>query len=335
MTVSVVIVAYHSGRHLLRCLESLAPEHQGELEVIVVDNGGGEEIDEAEHLPFVEVIRAGSNLGYAGGSNLGVARASGDVLVFLNPDTVAAPGAVQELARVLRDESIGIAMARLRLLDRPELLNSSGNMLHVSGIAWMGEFGEPADALTDVREITYACGAAMALRAPLFRELGRFTEQLFIYHEDVELGWRARLRGLRIVVDPDADVYHEYEFSRNPTKHYYMERNRLVFVLTAYSGRLILVLSPVLVAAELALVALAAKEGWLRDKLAGWAWCVRQRRWLAGHRRETQRLRRIADRDAAEALTAVIDPGAVDVPLAARLANPLVARYWSLVRRAL
>jgi GT2 family glycosyltransferase len=332
---SVVIVAYRSGPHLGRCLDSLSPEHQGELEVIVVDNGGGEEIADARRRPFVQIVSPGENLGYAAGSNLGAKAAGGEVVVFLNPDTVAAPGAVAALARVLDDPSVGIAMARLRLLDRPELLNSSGNLLHVSGLAWMGGYGKPADTVTEVQDIPYACGAALAVRADVFTELGGFTEELFIYHEDVELGWSARLQGLSVVVVPRADVYHDYEFGRHGRKHYFMERNRLVFVLSGYPSRLLLVLAPVLLAAELAILALAAKEGWLRDKLAGWTWCARHAGWLLRHRRETQRLRRVPDRVLAGVLTPVIDPGAVDVPPAVRVLNPLVAAYWALAKRAL
>jgi GT2 family glycosyltransferase len=332
---SVVVVAYESGSRLLRCLDSLAPRHQGELEVIVVDNGGGTEIHEAARLPYVDVVSPGTNLGYAAGSNLGARTASGDVLVFLNPDAVAAPDAIRRLAGVLADDSIGIAMARLRLLDRPQLLNSSGNVVHLSGIAWLGDYGKPADSLTETREVTYACGAALAIRSDLFVELGRYTDELFMYHEDVELGWRARMRGLRVVLDPEADVYHEYEFGRNAQKNYFLERNRLVFVLSSYSGRLMLVLAPVLLAAELSIVVLAAKEGWLRDKLAGWAWCARHRRWLLHHREETQRLRRLPDRALAGLLSPVIDPAMVGVPLTVRLANPLLAAYWALARRAL
>src|SRR2546423_13750241 len=100
----------------------------------------------------------------------------------------------------------------------------------------------------------------MAMRAETFRELGGFTEELFMYLEDTELGWRARLRGLRVVVAPGADVYHDYEFGRNPTKIALLERNREIFVLTAYSLRLILLLAPVLAATELAMLAVAARE---------------------------------------------------------------------------
>ncbi len=82
--------------------------------------------------PFgVRLIEPRRNLGFAGGCNRGASEATGDVVVFLNPDTVVDPGALSRLAETLEDRSIGIAMARLRLLARPELLNSGGTVLHI------------------------------------------------------------------------------------------------------------------------------------------------------------------------------------------------------------
>jgi GT2 family glycosyltransferase len=327
-SLSVVIVAYRSGAALERCLRSLPLD----VEVLVVDNGGtdGAFVHEPVHL-----LEPGQNLGFAAGCNLGAAEASGDVLVFLNPDTVVAPGALAALGATLEERDVGIAMARLRLLDRPELLNSGGNVLHITGLAWAGGYGEPAEGLTTAREVAFPSGAAMAIRAELFRELGGFTEELFMYMEDLELGWRARLQGLRVVVEPQADVYHDYEYARHEGKSYLLERNRLVFVLSAFSLRLLLLLSPLLASTELAMLLVAARGGWLRAKLAGWGWCARNSRWLLHHRRQTQSLRRVRDRELAGFLTARLDPGMLELPPFVRFANPLVEAYWALARRAL
>jgi GT2 family glycosyltransferase len=333
---SVVIVAYQSGPALTRCLHSIEPDIDGQAEVIVVDNGdGGPEVGEAERMNFVRVISAGKNLGFAAGCNLGARHAVGTSLIFLNPDTVIAPGALERLVATLEDPTIGIAMARLRLLDRPELLNSSGSEVHVSGISWAGGYGEPADSVAELREVPAPSGAAMAIRADTFRVLGGFTDALFMYQEDLMLGWKARLAGLRVVIEPGADVYHDYEYGRNVAKHYLLERNRLVFVLSSYSARLLLLLSPVLLSTELAMTTLAAREGWFRDKLRGWAWCARNARWLAHERRETQRLRRVSDRELAPLLSATLTPAMISVPAAAKAANRLVEAYWRLARRAL
>jgi GT2 family glycosyltransferase len=175
----------------------------------------------------------------------------------------------------------------------------------------------------------------MAIRAETFRKLGGFAEELFMYLEDLELGWRVRLAGLSVVVDPGADVYHEYEYGRNPRKSYLLERNRLVFVLSAYSARLLVLLAPLLAVTELGMLALALKEGWFRDKLRGWGWLIRHGGTVRRRRRSTQELRRVRDRDLARYLTATFSPGMVPVPGLLRAANPVVRGYWRLVRRAL
>lgn len=300
--------------------------------MIVVDNGG---TDPVAVEGFGRLVEPGQNLGFAGGCNRGADEASGDVVVFLNPDTVVEPGALSALERTLEDRSIGIAMARLRLLDRPELLNSGGTVVHVSGLAWAGRYGEPAEEVRELEDVAAPSGAALAIRRDLFRELGGFTEELFMYLEDTELGWRAHLHGLRVVVDPGADVYHDYEFGRHSRKLALLERNREIFVLTAYSLRLLLLLSPVLAATELGMLVVAAKQRWLGGKLDGWWWLARNSAWLGRHRAETQRLRRVPDRELAQFLTPVLDPAMLDVPRGVGGINRLMAVYWRLVQKAL
>jgi GT2 family glycosyltransferase len=301
--------------------------------LVVVDNAGADRA--VAELFGVRLIEPGRNLGFAGGCNRGASEATGDVLVFVNPDTVVDPGALSRLAGTLEDRAIGIAMARLRLLDRPELLNSGGTVLHISGLAWAGRYGEPAETLSELEDVAAPSGAAMAIRRDLFDELGGFTEELFMYMEDTELGWRAHLHGLRVVVDPGADVYHQYEFGRHPAKIALLERNREILVLTAYSLRLLLLLAPVLGATELAMLAVAWKQRWLGGKLGGWWWCLENAGWLVRHRRETQRLRKLRDRDLAHLLSSALDPRMVALPRLISAANRVLGLYWALAQKAL
>jgi GT2 family glycosyltransferase len=332
-SLSVVVVAYHSGPALTRCLDTLKHDVP-EANVIVVDNGGAQDDIDAE-WERLHVVAPEENLGFAAGANRGAAETDDDVIVFLNPDTVVAPGALRRLAARLEDPAVGIAMARLQLLDRPGLLNSGGTVVHVSGLAWAGRFGEPADGIKAVEDVPAASGAALAIRRKTFDALGRFTPELFMYQEDVELSWRAHLNGLRVVVDPAADVLHEYDFGRHTTKIALLERNRQIFVLTAYSMRLLLLLAPMLALGELAMLVLAARRGWFRGKLGGWWWVIRHPRWLVRHRRETQRLRRVRDRELARFLTPTLDPKVASVPRGIGFLNRLLGPYWSVVRRAL
>jgi GT2 family glycosyltransferase len=253
-----------------------------------------------------------------------------DVVVFLNPDTVVRPGAVRALADAA---DVGIAHARILLADRPDVVNTSGNVLHVSGLAGPGGYGEPASAHADQRDIAYASGAAFAIPRRLFLEIGGFTEELFLYQEDLELSWRVWQRGRRVVVEPRADVLHDYVLERNDRrKEYFLERNRLVFVLSAYSGRLLALLAPVLLAVELGIVLVAWRNGWLREKARGWVWLVRNAGWLREHRRRLQDERRVPDEELARLLSPRFELAMVAHPPGTGLLNAGVAAWWRAVR---
>ncbi|HZR95203.1 MAG TPA: glycosyltransferase family 2 protein [Gaiellaceae bacterium] len=320
MTVTAIVVAYDDGDVLQRCVDALRADG---VDVVVVNNGGPVDVTGAR------VVEAGRNLGFGGGCNLGAASTDAGVLVFVNPDAVVRPGAVAALARRLEDTEIGVAQARLRLLDEPELLNSAGNVVHLSGLAWPGGYRDHADSVDAVRDVAYASGAAFAIRAETFDRVGGFTEELFLYQEDLELSWRARLAGLRVVVEPEADVLHDYVLERGDRrKEYYLERNRLVFLLTAYSGRLLALLAPVILCIEAGIVVLAARDGWWREKARGWLWLARNVPWLVERRRRTQALRVVADRELARYLTPTLDPRMLELPRNVAVVNAVVAAWW-------
>lgn len=332
--ISVVVVAYDSGGALLRCLASIDHEEEGVLEVIIVNNGlWGDELKIAAQSRRVRLVSPGRNIGFAAGCNLGAAHARGETLVFLNPDTIAATGAIRRLAETLEDDSVAIAMARLRLLYEPELLNSSGTVVHISGLGWAGGFAEDAESAGQPTDVAAPSGAAMAIRASAFRRLGGFRPEFFMYHEDQELGWRVQMIGKRVVMNPNADVYHDYEFDRHPRKRYFLERNRLAFLSLTFSLRTLVVLAPVLLATELGMCALAARQGWLRDKLRGSLWCARNVRRLLRLRRENQALRTVRDRELVRVLTPVLAPAAMTLPAVVRLVNPMLAAYWRFALR--
>lgn len=334
--VSVVVPAFGVEPWLERAVASALASTGVETEVIVVDNGGtGGTTERLAAMERVTLVRPGSNLGFAGGCNAGLARAKGDVVFFLNQDAVLEPDALSHLAEVALEPGVGAASGSVRLADDPGRMNSWGNPMHFLGFSWSGGFGEPVRPDDVRREVTGASGTAMAVRRSLFEELGGFADDYFAYHEDLEFSIRCWLRGLTVAYVPDAVVTHRYEMSRNPSKFYLLERNRLFLVASLYERRTLALLFPALLATELGMLAVALQAGWLRQKLAGWRWLWRHRDKVRARRRLLQEERVMGDRQLAPHLTSHFDAGNLLMPEWARPLDAVVAAYWSLVRRVI
>lgn len=335
-TVTAVVLAWGSEPWLERSVEAVLASTGVTADVVLVDNGCADDgVARLEARDGVTVVRPGRNLGFAGGCNAGAAVASGDVLALVNGDAVVAPGALAALAGVASKPDVGIATASIRLADRPDHLNTAGNDIHFLGFSWSGHFGESASAHQHERDAFGASGATCALRRELWAALGGFDEAYFAYHEDAELSLRCWQQGFRNVFVPDAEAVHRYEFSRNQLKLYLVERNRLLFVLTLWQRRTLVLLAPVLLAVELATLLMAVGGGWGPQKVAGWGWIIRHRRWLRARRARLQQERVVSDRELAPRFATRLDPANYPLPNWLRPLDLLLARYWSVVRRFL
>lgn len=333
-SVSVVVVAYGPEDWLGRCVEAVLASEGVEVEVIVVDNGGtGDLVDAVATEPGVHVVRPGTNTGFARGTNLGAAAATGTYLALVNPDAIVEPGALAELVAVAGEPGVGIATACVRLAERPDLLNSAGNAIHFLGVSWAGSFEEPVAAHRTRRPATAASGAAMVLRRSWWEHLGGLCEPFFAYYEDADLSLRSWQQDRSVVYVPTAEVTHRYEFSRNPIKFRLLERNRLAMALSSFSTRHLLLTLPLLLALEVGIVLYAARQGWLRQKLASYRWIWRRRAWLRTRRAELAAVRVRDERDLAHLYSAHLDPGNIGLPDFVRPLDTVMAAYWRIVRR--
>ncbi|MBC6446843.1 glycosyltransferase family 2 protein [Actinokineospora xionganensis] len=332
--VSAIVLAWKSEPWLRRSVTALLGSEKVDLDVVLVDNGcTDDDVEVLAQLPGVTVVRPGRNLGYSGGNNAGVAVADGDYVALINGDAIVEPNTIARLVEELARPEVGIAAAGVRLAENPALLNSSGNLVHVLGISWVGGLGEP-ETRTAPTEVAGAMGAGLVTSREHWDRLGGFFEQYFAYHEDADLSIRTWRLGLKVVNVPDAVVVHRYEFSRNTEKFYLVERNRLIFVTTLWSARALLLLAPALLALELAMLALAVKEGWARDKVRGWVWLWRNRTVLRERRALVRGMQTVPDREWMRVLTPRLDTPLIQVPaVILRPLNAATTAYWKLVRR--
>lgn len=334
-TVDAVVLAYLAEPVLQTGVRALLASEKVRVRVILVDNGApAEDIDALERLPGVTVLRPGRNLGFSGGCNLGVAAGDGQYVALVNGDAVVQPNTLARLVEELRTRpEVGIAAAAVRLADDPERLNSSGNVVHVLGMSWVGGLGEPETRVAPT-EVAGAMGACLVLSRDHWQRLGGFFEPYFAYHEDAEISIRTWQYGLRVVNVPDALALHRYEFSRNPDKFYLVERNRLMFVLTLWGPRALVLLSPALLALEAAMTLLAARQGWVRQKARGWAWLWRHRSLVRDRRRLVRSQVVVPDRQWMAVLSDTLDTPLISLPRVVQAPlNAVMRVYWRLVSR--
>jgi GT2 family glycosyltransferase len=333
-TLSVLIVAWNSRVELTRTLPALLPELGDGDELIVVDNDSDDGTAEAvlELAPQAQVVRTGANLGFAAGCNAGAATARGDLLVILNPDAAPLPGFGEAIRRPWREGRGWAAWQALVADAGGTRINSAGNPIHFTGIVWAGQHGRPISEAPAAGEVVCLSGACLAIPLATWRAVGGFPGRFFLYHEDVDLSLRLRLRGDTLGIEPAAVVDHDYEFGAREHKWRWLERNRLAFLVRAYPTRLLILLAPALLATELALLFVAGSGGWGRQKLAANLEVLRWLPWLLRERRRIQRARAVGSAEFASWLTADLDS-----PFIAGAARSLPARlalrgYWGVVR---
>lgn len=221
--IAIVILSFNQREQTLRCLRHLLEleAREGPFDVLLWDNGSkdGTAAAVAKAFPTVTVHACPENLGVAGGRNAAARQAIADfepaLILFLDNDIVVQPGFVASLAAPLlapEGSRIGQTQAKLRLADRPELLNDGGGCRIQF---WLGRtrpvgFGEVDRGQYDSPAPCVACGGAMMVRSSLFRELGGFDERFSPFGpEDLDFSLRLQEEGWEAWYIPAAVGFHD------------------------------------------------------------------------------------------------------------------------------
>ncbi len=330
----------YASRYLVDCARSLSEQSFSDFDLFLVDNESSETSYNylRDVVPAAHILRCEHNAGFAGGNNTAlqvVIEKQYEYALLLNMDTVISKDCLEKLimAADAHDDAAAI-QARLMLWPDTKKINSLGNEMHFLGFGFCRAYQHSySPASIAFPEIAYPSGAGVLLRVSVLRAVGLFDEEMWMYNEDQDLGWRFWLAGYRCLLAPEAVVYHKYEFSRSIQKYYWMDRNRLIAILKNYHALTLLFILPALVMMEAGLALFSLQSGWWKEKLKVWQYFLSYKHWnyIMRERRRIQSTRRIREKKIAALISGRIWYQEID-DAKLRLINPVFDAYWKILR---
>lgn len=245
--VSVIVLNWNGRKYIRECLDSLLGSKypKNRLEIIVVDNASSDESREIieREYPEVTLIKNKENVGFCEGNNIGIKRATGDIIILLNNDTVVDENWICKILEEAKDTKVGVIGCKL--------LYPSGNIIQSLGCKekFLGYWkhigaGHSVEELSHEGEleVDYVPGAALAIKREVVEKIGLLDSRFYAYVEEVDWCYRAKKAGYKVVVS-DAVVYH-YEsasWRRFPLKRLYLTyRNKILFISKHYPKMMLL-----------------------------------------------------------------------------------------------
>jgi len=239
--VAVVILTWNGKSWLEKFLPTVLQSNWPSLEIVVADNNSTDDTVAylKENFPKVTIIETKSNLGFAGGYNAALKQVTADYYILLNHDVEVTNEWIAPLIHAMElDADIGATMPKLRAYNQREQFEhagASGGYLDALGYPFCrGRIFEVTEKdegqYDDQHEVFWASGAALCIRAELFRRLKGFDQDYFAHMEEIDLCWRLKRVGYKIVVVPESVVYHvggSVLKKEDPKKIYLNFRNSL------------------------------------------------------------------------------------------------------------
>ena len=348
--VSAIVVTHNGGGRLLECVRALMRQSLAPHEIIVIDSGSSDGSSDRlrREAPGLRLVELGVNRGPGAARNAGLRLASSDLALLVDADIYLERDALSRLVERYANGSATVVCPRIVYHPERERVQCDGAALHFVGALQLLRGGARLQELPSEPSAVGGCiSACLLVERSAALEAGGFDEDYFFYFEDLEFSMRLASLGHMFVCEPRAVAYHDRGRGTPglsyrggdayPARRFYLtERNRLTTILIHYRLRTLIVLLPALAVCELALLALAARRGWVRDWARAWSWQFRQGRALWSKRRRMQRARRRNDRDLLRGGKLPLAPGFIASPLlrqgVAFLSRGLDA-YWRLVRR--
>jgi GT2 family glycosyltransferase len=243
--VKVIIVNWNGKKFLPRVLEALKHQTFKRFSTLIVDNGSTDgSLDLISlHFPEVDILSLETNTGFSAANNLAIKSVSQEYIALLNNDAVPHPGWLRSLVDSLQKHpQAGIAASKMLFFDFPGFIDRAGDGYTTSGTGLLRGRGDAAERFGSTEWVFGACAGAALFRTSLFQDVGLFDEDFFLIYEDVDLSFRAQLKGYKCLYVPEAVVYHKGGMTighDSPVSVYYGHRNLEWVYIQNMPGRLI------------------------------------------------------------------------------------------------
>ncbi|HTF81421.1 MAG TPA: glycosyltransferase family 2 protein [Cytophagales bacterium] len=242
--VSVISVNYKQTGVTIDFLRSLSKISYSNIEVLLVDNGSGQDLPEkvAQQFPWVQLIVSKENLGFAGGNNLAIERAKGKYLLFLNNDTELEPDFLEPLVHAMEQEpTLGLVSPKIIYYDNRliQYAGAIGISPYTGRGSKIGHLEVDQGQYDESKYTDLGHGAAMMIPIRVVKEVGMMPDIFFLYYEEHDWCEMIKRAGYKVKYVGQSKVYHKESVSvgrESPLKTYYMTRNRLLFMRRNYSG---------------------------------------------------------------------------------------------------
>lgn len=298
--ISIIILNYNAGDLLLNCVESLYRTSYSNFEIIVVDNASKDNSHRIckEKFDKIRLIENRQNLGYCEGNNVGIRNADGEFIVILNPDTIVTKDWLTELIVAHKAYGDGLYQPKIISLYEENILQSTGNMLHLFGFGFARDKGV-LDSMQrqEVEQIGYASGTCLFTSQQTLKKIGLLDSFLFLYHDDLDLGWRAAHLDIKSYYVPSAVIYHaeSYSLKWSSKKFFWLERNRRYCLLTHYSNDTYKKMRPYLWLVEIMVWIFYISKGFLNAKIKAELDIIRNKDHILHKQQELESKKKVPD----------------------------------------
>lgn len=298
--VSVIIVNFNGMAHIDVCLSSVFAQTYTNYEVVFVDNNSTDgSLEHARNrFPSLIVVANAQNVGYAGGINAGLVRATGTYIAPLNTDTEVSPDWLGTLVSFLdANAHVGAVTPKVLLFDDRTRINTLGLNIHITGLAFCRGLGTRDDGNTRPERVTGLSGCSYVIRRGLFERMGGAPEEAFMTYDDVVVSWMLNLMGSDIYCVPGSVIYHKYRLRVSPEKFLGLEKNRHALLLYGWKPLTLVLCSPALAFTELLIAGYCLVRGpdYVRAKLRSVVLLYKDREHVRERRARIREVRRVSD----------------------------------------